>query len=94
MSKQPQTINDNTITGLRTIMFDTLRGLGNKTVDVEQAKAISNLSQVIINSVKAEIDFAKVTGLNPQSEFIPALPPPTEKGITHPAPGHTVHRLK
>lgn len=85
---------DNTSTGLRKILFDTLRGLKDKTVDIEQAKAISDVSQTIINSVRAEIDFAKTTGLNPESEFIKALPPPKDNGISHPKPGHTVHRMK
>lgn len=74
--QQPEQQND--IRALRTTLFDTLKGLKDKTMEVDRAKAICDTSQVIINSVKAEIDFAKATGLQPSSEFIPTaqLPKP------------------
>lgn len=80
MSSQPeqQLEQQNDIRALRTTLFDTLKGLKDKTLEVDRAKAICDTSQVIINSVKAEIDFAKATGLQPSSEFIPTaqLPKP------------------
>ena len=54
--------NDNTITDLRDIMFKTLRGIQDGTVDVDKAKAINDTAQTIINSAKVEVDFMKVTG--------------------------------
>ena len=51
--------NQNNITELRVILFDTLRGLKDKTIDIEHAKAISDTAQVIINSAKVEADYAK-----------------------------------
>ncbi|MHB0926900.1 MAG: hypothetical protein ACYC1F_10390 [Gallionellaceae bacterium] len=80
MSSQPeqQPEQQNDIRALRTILFDTLKGLKDQTLEVDRAKTICETSQVIINSVKAEIDFAKATGLQPSSEFIPTaqLPKP------------------
>lgn len=54
--------NDNTIKGLRDIMFDTLRGVKNGSIDIDKAKAINDTAQTIINSAKVEVDFMKVTG--------------------------------
>ena len=54
--------NQNNITELRTILFDTLRGLKDKSIDIEHAKAISDTAQVIINSAKVEVDHARHTG--------------------------------
>ncbi|SFI74524.1 hypothetical protein SAMN05428978_10324 [Nitrosomonas sp. Nm34] len=51
--------NQNNITELRAILFDTLRGLKDKSMEVEHAKAISDTAQVIINSAKLETDYAK-----------------------------------
>lgn len=49
---------------LRLHLFETLSGLRAGTVDIEKAKAIGDISQVIINSAKVEIDFIKATGGN------------------------------
>ncbi|SFN16467.1 hypothetical protein [Nitrosomonas communis] len=54
--------NQNNITELRAIVFDTLCGLKDKSIDIEHAKAISDTAQVIINSAKVEVDHAKHTG--------------------------------
>lgn len=47
------------ISDLREAMFDTLAGLKAGTVTVEQAKAISEVGQVIINSAKVEVDYIR-----------------------------------
>lgn len=54
--------NDNTINGLREIMFDTLRGLKDGTIKPDQAKAINDTAQTIINTAKVEVHFIQVTG--------------------------------
>lgn len=54
--------NDNTITDLRDIMFKTLRGIQDGSVDIERAKAINNTAQTIINTAKVEVDFLNATG--------------------------------
>jgi hypothetical protein len=81
----------NDINELRDLMFETLKALKDKDnpMDIERAKAVSNAAQVIVNSVKVEIDYLKVSG-GTGSGFIPdKLPEPGK------APGLTVrtHRL-
>lgn len=114
MSEQTnQPTND--ISAVRTALFDTLRGLGDKEnpMDIDRAKAINEVAQTIINSAKVEVDALRVIG-GTGTGFIPALPPgkpepkpalqnlrekgilpqePPRPGITHPAPGHTVHKM-
>ncbi|MES2148631.1 MAG: hypothetical protein V4508_02450 [Pseudomonadota bacterium] len=78
-----------TINDLRTHLFDALKGLKDKSMDIETARAISDISQVIVNSAKVEVDFAKATGAKSGSGFLeqPSQLPP---GIT----GITQHRIK
>lgn len=54
----------NDIKELREILFDTLRDAANsqKKLDVERCKVVAELSQVLINTAKAEVDFLKVVG--------------------------------
>lgn len=52
----------NDITELRDHLFDTLKGLKDKSIDLDQAKAIADISQVIINSAKVEVEHLKITG--------------------------------
>jgi hypothetical protein len=54
----------NTITDLREHLFATLRGLRDKEspMEIDRAKAISDVAQTIINSAKVEIDHMRVTG--------------------------------
>lgn len=56
-------MSKNNITELREILFDTLRGLKEKSIDIDHAKAISETAQVIINSAKVEVDHARHTGV-------------------------------
>jgi hypothetical protein len=48
-----------TIGDLRDAMFDTMDGLKNGTITVEQAKAMSGIGQVIIASAKVEVDYIR-----------------------------------
>lgn len=80
-------MSDN-IDTLRTHLFAALDGLKSGDMDIEKAKAISGVAQVIINSAKVEVEYAKATG-HKGSTFLekkPDLPP----GIT----GVTQHRIK
>lgn len=54
----------NDIQALRTHLFSTLTALQDKEnpMEIDRAKAVCEVSQVIINSAKAEIDFARVNG--------------------------------
>lgn len=100
----------NNIDDLRTTLFDTLQGLKSGSVDIDRAKAICDVSQVIINTAKAETDYARATGAAVRSSFIepgtskPALPSASHqerttngtKIITPIAPGAsvTVHKMR
>lgn len=80
----------NNIEDLREHLFETLKALRDpaKPMEIERAKAVSEVAQTIINSAKVEVEYAKATGVK-GSEFLekkPELPP----GIT----GITQHRLK
>jgi len=74
---QPKDINT-----LRGHLFKTIEGLEAGTLSIEKAKAISDISQTLINSAKVEVELAKATGQKP-SGFIGELP----------KPGSTVHRI-
>jgi hypothetical protein len=52
----------NNIDTLRDTLFDTMQKLKDGTLDVEKAKTIGDLSQVIINSAKVEVDFVRANG--------------------------------
>ncbi len=97
--------NDNTITGLRDIMFKTLRGIQDGTLDVDKAKAINDTAQTIINSAKVEVEFLKATGSPASTGFIGGdnkmkeiTNTPTGTKVTEkdPATGttSTVHRMR
>jgi len=70
-------------------MFDTIQALKEGKITIEQAKAMSEIGQVIINSAKVEVDYIRANN-GGESSFIDAigndnLPP----GVT----GVTRHRL-
>lgn len=60
----------NKITDLRNHLFETIEMLKEKEIDLETAKAICDVSQVIINSAKVEVQFLKELGTNKHSGFI------------------------
>lgn len=68
----------NTIADLRKHLFDSIDGLKAGTMEIDKAKAISDLCQVVINSAKVEVDFMKMRG-DKGTGFIP------EKQIEAPA---------
>ncbi len=77
------------ISDLRDAMFNTLQLLNEGKITVEQAKAASEVGQVIINSAKVEVDYIRANS-GGQSNFIDssaAASLPT--GVT----GITRHRL-
>lgn len=72
-----------TIKDLREHLFATLEALRDedKPMDIARAKAIAGVSQVIINSAKAETDLINATGAKPTSGFFEALPEPTRPAL-------------
>ena len=57
-----------TIDGVREHLFKALEGLSDRTLDLDRAKAISEVAQTIINSAKVEVEFLRATG-NDSSKF-------------------------
>lgn len=80
-----------TISDLRDVLFQTIEGVRNGSVNVEQAKVISNLSQVMVNSAKTEVDYVKATN-GIASNFLEANT--KASGLPQGITGVTVHRLK
>lgn len=64
------------INTLRNHLFSTLNALQDKEnpMDIERARAISDVAQTIVNSAKVEVDYMKLTGSNQGSGFIPSGP--------------------
>lgn len=68
-----------TMDDLRSVIFDTIDDVRKGKLDAATAKAISELSQNVINSAKAEADYARATGQAVRSGLISteqAAPPP------------------
>lgn len=61
-----------TIGDLRDVMFDTLQLLKDKKITVEEAKAMSDIGQTIINSAKVEVDYIRANN-GGESQFIDAV---------------------
>jgi hypothetical protein len=89
----------NDIDQLRAKLFETMQGIKDGTVDVEKAKLISEIGQVIVNTAKVEIDYIRTTNRT-QSQFFDALPhgpvkhPETGEVLQDGYTGVRVHRLK
>ena len=65
-----QNMARNKINDLRDHLFETLERLKDGDIDIETARAITDVSQVIINSAKIEVDFIKATGSTKDSGFM------------------------
>lgn len=68
------------IDDLRELLFATIEGVKDGKIDVDRAKMIGELSQVMVNTAKVEVQYAQATG-GKGSEFLdkrPELP----SGIT------------
>lgn len=82
--------NQKTVADLRDHLFAALQGLRDGTVDVEKARAMSDVAQTIINTAKVEIDYLRVNG-GGESGFIDAVASSAlPDGITR----ITRHRIK
>lgn len=75
------------IDDLRELLFETIEGVKSGKLDIDRAKMIGELSQVMVNTAKVEVQYAHATG-GKGSEFLdkrPELP----SGIT----GIRQHRI-
>ena len=63
----------NRIEDLRNHLFATLEALQDdeRPMDLDRAKTIADVAQVVINSAKVEVDFIKTTGQTHATDFIP-----------------------
>jgi hypothetical protein len=61
---------------LRDALFDTLDQLRDKAnpMDLDRAKAVAEVAQVIINSAKVEVEFMRQRGNDRGTGFIPDEP--------------------
>lgn len=68
--------NDETLSALRSELFDTLKKLkaGEESMPIERAKAIVGVSDAIINTAKVELQFLDQVG----SDRLPSLVDPEE----------------
>lgn len=73
----------NKVEHLRQILFDTIKGLNAGDIKPEQAKIIGELTQVVVNSAKVEVDFIRATngrgiasGFLGEQPALDALPAP------------------
>jgi hypothetical protein len=66
----------NKIEDLRNHLFATLEALQDEDapMDLDRARAVSEVAQTLINSAKVEVDFIKHTGAIEGSGFIPYEP--------------------
>lgn len=60
----------NKIEDLRNHLFETIEMLKDGDMEIDKAKAISEVAQVIINSAKVEVQFLKEMGSNKHTGFI------------------------
>jgi len=67
------------INTVREALFDTLEKLKNKNIEIEQAKAIQEVSQTLLNSAKLELDFLKHTDKFQSNFFMNSLPENTSE---------------
>lgn len=60
------------IDALRDHLFATLAALRDpeKPMDIDRAKAVSEVAQTIINTAKVEVDFMRQTGQNATPRFL------------------------
>lgn len=68
------------MTDVREALIAALKGLGDKDapLDIERAKAISEVAQTLINSAKVEVEYLRTIGATQGSGFI-ELPEPEQR---------------
>ena len=64
-------MSSKTIEDLREHLFAAIAGVKDGSVSIEQAKTIGDLSQVVVNTAKVEVDFIRTTERR-ESQFLGA----------------------
>lgn len=70
------------ISDLRDAMFNTLQLLNEGKITVEQAKAASEVGQVIINSAKVEVDYIRANNGGDSVFLDTTATAPLPEGVT------------
>lgn len=77
----------NKIEDLRNHLFATLEALNDpdKPMDLDRAKTVAEVAQVVVNTAMVEVNFLKVTGAIGSSGFIALKqePPAIKKPLEH-----------
>lgn len=84
-----------TIQDLREVLFQTIEGVRNNSVELDKARTINELGKTLIDSAKVEVDFLRVTE-GDASSFLGAEKKPSGPALPSPAwpnGGVTQHRL-
>jgi len=55
---------------LQEFLFETLKGIKDGSVNVDKAKAIAGVSNVLVSSAKVEVEYAKALGAKANSAFL------------------------
>ena len=55
-------MSGNTIRDLRKHLFDAIAGVRDGSMDIDKAKTVAELSKVVVDSARVEVDFMKVRG--------------------------------
>jgi hypothetical protein len=78
---EPPAYEHQNIETVRKHLFAALAGLSDKAnpMAVERARAISEVSNTIVNTARVEIEFAKVSKRQVRAGFIPLAAPEGEK---------------
>jgi hypothetical protein len=54
---------------LRLMMFETMRGVKDGTLDVDRARGINEIAKTLVDTARVEVDFVRATD-GSHSEFI------------------------
>lgn len=81
----------NDITKLREHLFAALQGVKDKSIDLDQARAINELGKTLVDTAKVEVDYLRAVG-GDESSFIDTAV--GENNLTPGITGRSVHRLK
>lgn len=79
----------NKIDDLRNHLFETLEALKDeeKPMDLDRARAIADVSRVIVDSAKVEVEFLKTTGQLRSTDFLPSEEAPAKQLAAVPGRG-------
>lgn len=66
--------NNYGIDDLRRRLFETIDGVKSGAVSLDQARQVSELAQVIVNTAKVEVDYVRATDAASKSTFLESKP--------------------